>query len=266
MYVSHLATCQANVDALSEKATTATEPNTYLQQGYRDIRANLVKLEDNMVTLLEKHEGLLTDVHLGPSYQQICDSIRLLNEHMTRIEPRCLLFFIEPEMSSHYFRNAIIPDFFLTVHWSPGFFKALFLFRQQIKTNKAQDRFYFALLEQNLKLNEKDILLKILAQERPDNVEEFLYKLVTRFCMPKQYEMKMRQALKKMGRMNIIQKGQGTNNIAEELDRIYKFHCVLENSQLCSEYWSQLYPQDSQTVDNIMARGICTDDFVAHLL
>ena len=98
------------------------------------------------------------DEHLGPIYQQMCDSIRLLNNQMTRIEPRCLLFFIEPEMNSHYFRNAIIPDFFLTVHSSPGFFKALFLFRQQIRTNKAQDRFYFALLESNLKLHEKDIL------------------------------------------------------------------------------------------------------------
>ena len=196
----------------------------------------------------------------------MCDSIRLLNDHMTRIEPRCLLFFIEPEMNSHYFRNAIIPDFFLTVHWSPGFFKALFLFRQQIKTNKAQDRFYFALLESNLKLHEKEILSKILAQERPDNVEKFLYKLVTRYCMPKQYELKMRQALKKMGRMNIIHSSNGSNNIAEELDRIYKFHCILENSQLCSQYWSELYPDDSQAVDNIMARGICTDNYVAYLL
>ena len=104
-----------------------------------------------------------------------------------------------------------------------------------------------------MKQNEKEILGRILAQERPNNVEEFLYRLVTKFCMPKQYEQKMRQALKKMGRMNTIQRGQGTNNIAEELDRIYKFHCVLENSQLCSQYWSQLYPEDSQTVDNIMA-------------
>ena len=35
---------------------------------------------------------------------------------------------------------------------------------------------------------------------------------------------------------------------------------------MCSEYWSQLYPEDSQAVDNIMARGICTDDYVALLL
>ena len=101
MYVSHLATAQANVNALSEKAASTSEPNLYLQQGYRDNRANLIKLEDNVLTLLEKHEGLLTDGHLGPIHQQVCDSIRLLNDHMTRIESRCLLFFIEPEMSSH---------------------------------------------------------------------------------------------------------------------------------------------------------------------
>ena len=40
----------------------------------------------------------------------------------------------------------------------------------------------------------------------------------------------------------------------------------MENSQLCSQYWSQYYPEDSQAVDNIMARGICTDDYVAFLL
>ena len=80
MYVSQLAKCQANVDILSQKADTATEPNTNLQQGHRDIRANLNKLEENVVTLLEKHEGLITDDHLGSSYQQICDSINWLNE------------------------------------------------------------------------------------------------------------------------------------------------------------------------------------------
>ena len=66
--------------------------------------------------------------------------------------------------------------------------------------------------------------------------------------------------------MNIIHSANGSNNIAEELDRIYKFHCVLENSQLCSRYWSELYTNSSQTVDNIMVRGICTDDYVAYLL
>ena len=147
MYVSQLAKCQANVDILSQKADTATEPNTNLQQGHWDIRANLTKLEENVVTLLEKHEGLITDDHLGSSYQQICDSINWLNEQMTKIEPRCLLFFIEPEMSSHYFRNAVVPDFFVTVHQSPGFFKATFLLRDQMRANRAQDRFYFALLE-----------------------------------------------------------------------------------------------------------------------
>ena len=105
-----------------------------------------------------------------------------------------------------------------------------------------------------------------MAQDRPDSVEKFLYKLVTRYCMPKQYELKMRQAIKKMSRMNIIHSANGNSNIAEELDRIYRFHCILENSQLCSQYWSELYPNNSQAVNNIMARGICTDDYVAHLL
>ena len=82
-----------------------------------------------------------------------------------------------------------------------------------MRVNRAQDRFYFSMLEKNLKQNEKDILGQILAQERPNNVEELLYRLVSKFCMPKQYEHKLRNALKKMGRMNTIQRGGGSNNI-----------------------------------------------------
>ena len=69
MYVTQLSKYQANVDMLSQRANTATEPNLNLQHGHRDIRTNLSKLEENVVALLEKNEGLITDDYLGSTYQ-----------------------------------------------------------------------------------------------------------------------------------------------------------------------------------------------------
>ena len=68
-----------------------------------------------------------------------------------------------------------------------------------------------------------------------------------------------------MGRMQIIKRGEGACNITGELNRIYKFQCILENAQLCSQYFTLLYPNDPQKVENVMVRGISTEEFVALL-
>ena len=78
-------------------------------------------------------------------------------------------------MSSHYFRNAETSDFFITVQQSPGFFKGILLLREQMRVNRAQDRFYYSILEKNLRKNEKELLNQILAQERPNTVEDLIY-------------------------------------------------------------------------------------------
>ena len=113
MYVKQTSTYQDSVDMLIQRASSAPEPNLNLQSGYRDIRTNLTKLEENVIALLEKNEHVITNDHLGSTYQQVCNTINWLNEQMINIEPRCLLVYIEPEMSSHYFRNAETTDFFL---------------------------------------------------------------------------------------------------------------------------------------------------------
>ena len=62
----------------------------------------------------------------------------------------------------------------------------------------------------------------------------------------KKYEFKLRTALSNMGCMQIIKRGEGACNITGELNRIYKFQCILENAQLCSQYFTLLYPNDPQ--------------------
>ena len=83
----------------------------------------MTKLEENVIALLEKNEHIITNDQLGSTYQQVCNTINWLNEQMINIEPRCLLVYIEPEMSSHYFRNAETTDFFYNSASKPCFFQ-----------------------------------------------------------------------------------------------------------------------------------------------
>ena len=80
-----------------QRANSAPEPNLNLQTGYRDIQANLTKLEENVIALLEKNEHIITNDHLGSTYQQVCNTIDWINEQLINIEPRCLMVYVEPE-------------------------------------------------------------------------------------------------------------------------------------------------------------------------
>ena len=71
MYVKQTGIYQDNVDMLIQRANSAPEPNVNLQTGYRDIRTNLTKLEENVIALLEKNEHVITHDHLGSTYQQV---------------------------------------------------------------------------------------------------------------------------------------------------------------------------------------------------
>ena len=52
MYVKQTSTYQDGVDMLIQRASSAPEPNFNLQSGYRDIRTNLTKLEENVIDSL----------------------------------------------------------------------------------------------------------------------------------------------------------------------------------------------------------------------
>ena len=75
MYVKQTSTYQDSVDMLIQRASSAPEPNLNLQSGYRDIRTNLTKLEENVIALLEMNEHVITNDHLGSTYQQVYNTM-----------------------------------------------------------------------------------------------------------------------------------------------------------------------------------------------
>ena len=139
MYVKQSRQYQDNVNILTQRAEAAPESNSNLQWGYRDLRSNVTKLEENLISFSERFENIVSTSHLSSTYQQVCFTIDWVNEQLVNVEPKCALLYVEPEMSSHYFKTAETAEFYISSHQSPGFYKSIFLLRDQMKKNHTQD-------------------------------------------------------------------------------------------------------------------------------
>ena len=146
-----------SVGGLKAKAITTREPNPNLERGFKYNKSSLNTLEASHISLIESHERYVLD---DPRYNEIQNGINTLNETLSDIADKCQTYYTSPDMSAQYFKTLQIPDFHVTKHSSPGFFKAIDILRDIMNNNKASDGFYLNLVETNLKKNDKELFAK----------------------------------------------------------------------------------------------------------